>query len=274
MQRFVRRLGLAIALVLTLFGLAATAASACNAGWTRTPDDGVHYFAQANASPFYAVRGVNANIYVTNPTVNSSSHGNSAAFSSAWVGMFTADTLGRTVLVQDGYIKVNGNGGLDYTVYQINVNGTAFWGHGSPNTQVLTVGATNNWNTYYQPSDGTSHFDFSGVEKWNVVMSSIGVTIPSGASWAAQTSGETGSYDQQLVGTSTNQEIFSQLEILDSGGTWHSDTAQNWAKVPAAGGSGHVSQTRMDASFKNSYSDTGGPSNGPHDQIYDACTTS
>ena len=266
-----RRAGLvAIALFALTAAVGVVEASACNSGWSRTPDDGDRYYAGITASPSYLMNGVNANIYTTLPTTPSSIYGTAQAFSSTWVGLDALDTSNRLILIQEGYVKTYGNGGVDCTVYQIN-NGSAIWNHQCG--QTLTNGNTYNWNIYYRSSDGTMHFDFAGVEKWNVVMSSVGEPLNNSAQMSGEVQAEIGSYNQQMVGTSDNAESYTQLEVR-SGTTWHTGSDQGWAfsrqGITTPGHPAHVSQTRINASFNGAFAN----GSNPVAAVYDNCTSS
>lgn len=270
-MRHMRRMGLVLLALLVAAAFAATAAQACNTGWSRTPDDGNHYFAGLLGSPFITMDGVNANIYVTDPTNTASAWGDAFAFTSAWVGMNGLTTSGGLILAQEGMVKSHGFGNVDCTIYEI--NGTS-WAHECG--QNLSVGATNNWNVYYQESDGTMHFDFSGVEKWNVVVSSLGVTLASNPAWFPEASAENGSYKEQLPGTSGNVELFSQLEIRrTSNHVWDLASADaGWATqrlgIHTPGHPNLVSQTNINNSFGATFS-SGSPGSGTE---WDKCTAS
>jgi hypothetical protein len=271
--RYILRTGLLVlALLVVTSVLGAVAASACNSGWSRSPDDGDHYFAGIwDLSPPHVVNGVNANIYATAPTTPASTYGNLSAFSSAWVGLNAPDQSSGA-LMQEGFVRQRGNGGVDCTIYEIiGGSGNIVWGHDCG--QNLTVGNTYNFNVYYNKSDDTARFDFAGIEKWAVVMSSVGETIQGDATFIPQVTGETGSYNQQMPGTSGNTEFFSQLQERH-GTTWDSTGDQNWTTVRSAvtpaGHPAHVSQTRINNSFEADYL-TGSP---PIAQEYDNCTSS
>lgn len=103
--RRIRRLGLAMALAVTVAGLAATAAQACTLPWTRSPNDGVHYFAGAmvtNQAANQNLNGADANIFINDPTLHQT------YYTDSWVGIQTYDSQGEPVLVQDGYMKFAG----------------------------------------------------------------------------------------------------------------------------------------------------------------------
>jgi hypothetical protein len=273
------RTGLLVLLLLIVSGLAATAASACTLPWTRTPNDGVHYFAGAfvtNGSANQNLNGASADIWINDPTLHTT------YYTSSWVGMVTYDSGGLPVLVQDGYLKFAG--GSDKTFYQI-CNESACWWTGS-NTQGVTVGTYYNFNVYSQGGD--AFFDFAGVLKNTVHLSDYGIGgITSSTPWDPTVQAEPASYGVQMAGTSGNHETYSTLESrrwCGSSTCWDNTTDQAWATsgttLPALGSvhfsfpngnSGSVSQTRINNSFKNTYTT---PYGYPVVQLWDMCTTS
>lgn len=205
----VRRTGLLVLLLLMVSGLAATASSACNSGWSRSPNDNKHYWAGADAVTSYTANGIDGHIYTTNPTVPDKT---GTQGSSAWVGMYDQLAPHPYVLVQLGLQKLK-NTSVPTTFYQINVGGTIYWTGQSLN-QNLTVGNTYDYNVYYQGSSGgTTYFDFAGAQKAAVAMSNIGVTwLDNSLPWFGQANGEVQSYADQMPGTTLNEEIFSTLQ--------------------------------------------------------------
>lgn len=223
----------------------------------------MHYWAGGQVqSPPYAFNGADASIYITNPTVPDHYVG-------AWIGMFTYATGGVAILVQDGLLKVNG--GVSETFYQLCASNSknCYWTGGN---QSLTVGDYYDFNVTYD--GGYAHYQFAGVNKYNIQLSAYGITgVTDSNTWYPEAQGEVASYSDQMPGVSTNEESFNGLESrrwAGSGTTWDSSTDQGWSVSGYPNGaSGGVSQSRINASFKNSYNPLG-----PLIDVYDACTTS
>jgi hypothetical protein len=180
--------------------------------------------------------------------------------------MYAPDNL----LIQDGMSKVQG--GVPQTFYSICDSSTCYY-HGSP-VQNLTVGNYNDFNIYYQ--GGKAYFDFSGVLKFTESISACcGFhNYTDSTPWTPVANSEVNSYSDQMPGISTNQETIGgylqERRWCGSGTCWDSSTDQGWTTNSFPSGQvGGVSQTRINASFKNNFN--------PLNQavyLYDTCTTS
>jgi hypothetical protein len=273
-----RKLTIMVAAGLAAVGIMAAQASACNGSWSRTPINCSAYVAGAedNNTPHTNTNGANANIYINDPSVPAATgcgqgNGNDFAVSSGWVGVsgFDANT-GFIILIQDGYLKQRGNNnGNPCTVYEI--PGTSF---NVSCGQSVTVGSTYNFNVY--DSGTAAVFDFAGVQKYSESWSSLGLH-PSeiAGAWVPQVSGEILSYNIQMPGTSSNPELFTNMQERYGSGNWDSSSDQNWSTsnphFPAWNGVGpnNVNQTHINNSFSNTYN-----SQFQQVQVQDACTSS
>jgi len=252
-------------------GLGVGRASACNSGWDRDPNDGVHYWAGAQSSgTSYQVNGIQSILSTTNPTVP-----DPGQYVGAWIGMWTYDNAGNTVLVQDGLLKQEGTGGVVTTFYQINVgpSGYVAWA-GTP--QNLTPGDNNNYEVYYQ--GGHAYFDFNGSQKGAIDITDLNPPlngITDLTPWYPLANGEVSSFAQQMPGTLNNQETWSTIELrrwAGSGTAWDSSMNQNWVTTGfPQGASGGVSQSSVNGAFKNTVADYYGY---PVIQAYDTCSSS
>lgn len=276
--RSLSKLGAVTICLIAASGLVVASAPACTLPWSRTPNDQVHYFTgglvDQSTQPFPELNGANADIWTSSPTVRNT-------FSGGWVGMVADGQVNNQtvpVLVQDGYLDTPVGG--DETFYEICGNTTCYWQ--GTNVQNVTVGSFYNFNVYFQ--GGKAYFQFAGVLKNTVQLSQQGITgIDDNTNWDPQAEGEIGTYSDQMPGTSSNNETWTHLESrrwCGSSTCWDTSSDQAWGTsghdlgqlfTNPFGDPGHVSQSRINASFKNSYTTISGI---PEIEAYDTCSTS
>jgi hypothetical protein len=217
-----RRL-LALAIVVAAGASWVGQASACNTG---RANDGHSYWtgATTQGASTQCVNGVQALEYITDPTTV----GTDGYASSAWVGMehdYTNDNQ-NDVLPQTGF--ANGDGGRrNWAGFAVETNGSWVW-YNNDNFQ-WTAPGNGTFQTYEVTYGGSAaHIIYNGTVRYNWTYTGQGTW--DGTCWQADTEGEIHSYQDQMPGTSGNQESWSQIAVRDSNNSnaWDFNPDQNW----------------------------------------------
>jgi hypothetical protein len=225
MSKVLKRLGVATALVLTVAGLAATAAQACSVSARGNNIPSFYYdgFNETGDCP----TGVQATLYTTDPGLYA--YGSPDESSSAWVGL-AGSSAQSNAIGQVGWQKIQGDS-PQLSGFAGVVEGLG-WAKGPNSWTGIVPGDF--WHYKVTYSSGTFHIFWNDMNtaRYNYG----GFSFPNDTCWTAYASGEVNSRANQMPGTFNNMQAFDGLEIRSwSGGSNQWEIGPNWTRFQTTG---------------------------------------